>query len=137
MRNWDKADWKKLRRLLGYLKLTIKLPLILCADGVNVIKWWLDVSYATHDNMQGTHWRNYVNGENRRGSIIIISKKQKLNTKSLTEEELIGADNAMPHMLWTMYFMDAQGYGIENNISYQDNMNKILLPKNMKHINVC
>ena len=26
-------DWKKLRRLLGYLKIIIKLPMILRADG--------------------------------------------------------------------------------------------------------
>ena len=38
------------------------------------------------------------------GSIISISKKQKLNTKIPTESELIKADNAMPQMIWTRYF---------------------------------
>ena len=52
VRKPDKDDWKKRRRLLGYLKRTIKFPLILCADGVNVIKWWVDESYAAHDGMQ-------------------------------------------------------------------------------------
>ena len=42
VRNPEKDNWKKLRRLLGYLKLRIKLPLILRADGVKVIKWWVD-----------------------------------------------------------------------------------------------
>ena len=49
----DEEDWKKMRRLLGYLKQTIKLPLILRAEGVNVPKWWVDTSYAAHDNMGG------------------------------------------------------------------------------------
>ena len=53
VRNPEKDKWKKLRRLLGYLKQTIKLPLILQADGVNVIKWWVDASYAAHENMEG------------------------------------------------------------------------------------
>ena len=53
-------------------------------------------------------------------------------TKSSTEAELIGADNAMPHMLWTRYFLEAQGYGIDENILYQDNMSAILLEKNGK-----
>ena len=47
----DEDDWKKLRRLLGYLKRTIKLPLILQAEGVNVLKWWVDASYVAHDDM--------------------------------------------------------------------------------------
>ena len=40
-------------------------------------------------------------------SIISISKKQNLNPKSLTEAELIGADDAIPHRLWTRYFLEA------------------------------
>ena len=39
VRKPDENNRKKLRRLLGYLKRTIKFPLILRADGVNVIKW--------------------------------------------------------------------------------------------------
>ena len=38
----DKDDWKKLRRLLRYLKLTIKLPPIRRANGADVLKWWVD-----------------------------------------------------------------------------------------------
>ena len=38
VRKPDKDYWKKLRRLLGYLKRTIKLSLILRAEGVNVLK---------------------------------------------------------------------------------------------------
>ena len=83
-------------------------------------------------------------GKDGRESIISISKKQKLNTKSSTEAELIGADNAMPQMLWTRYFLEEQGYEINNNILYQDNMSTILLENNRKksitkttkHINV-
>ena len=48
----------------------------------------------------------------------------------MTEEELIGADNAMPQMMWNRYFLEAQGYGIDENILYQDNMSAILLEKN-------
>ena len=71
-------------------------------------------------------------GKDRRGSIINISKKQKLNTNSSKEAELIGADNAMPQMLWTGYFLEAQGYGIDKNILYQDNMSAMLLENNGK-----
>ena len=53
VRKPDEEDWKKLRRLIDYLKRTIKLPLILRADGVNVLKWWVDASYVAHDDMRG------------------------------------------------------------------------------------
>ena len=47
-------------------------------------------------------------------------------------------------MLWTKYFLEAQGYGIDENIMYQDNLSVMLLEKNgkksstknTKHINV-
>ena len=71
-------------------------------------------------------------GKDGRGSIIILLKKQKLNTKSLKEVELIGADNAMPQMLWTRYFLEAQVYGIDENILYQENMRAMLLEKSRK-----
>ena len=64
-----------------------------------------------------------------RGSIISISKKQKLNTKSLTDTELIGADVTMPQILWARYFLESQRYGIDENILYQENMNAMLLKK--------
>ena len=71
-------------------------------------------------------------GKDGRGSIIRISKEKNLNTKSSTEAELIGADDAMPHMLWTRYFLEAQGYGIDENILYQDNMSAMPLENNGK-----
>ena len=144
VRKPDEDNWNKLRILLEYLKRTIKLPLILQADRVNVLKWWVDASYAAHDDMRGNTGGTIPMGKDRHGSVISISKKQKLNKNILTEAELIWADNAMPHMLWTRCFLKAQGYGIDNNIFYQDNMSEMLLEKkgkksstkNTKHINV-
>ena len=118
VRKPDKGDWKKLRRLLGYLKWTIKLPLILQSDGVNMLKWWVDTSYAAHEDKQGHTRGNMSMVKDGRGSLISISKKQNLNIKCSTEAELIGADNTMPQMLWTRYFLETQGYGIDKNILY-------------------
>ena len=132
LRNPDKDYRKKLRRLLVYLNITIKLPLILRAARVNVIKWWVDALYEAHDNMRGHTGGTVLMGKDGHGSIINISKKQKINTKSLTEEKIIGVDNTMPHMLWTRYFLEAQEYGIDNNILYQDNMSAMLLENNGK-----
>jgi hypothetical protein len=79
-----------------------------------------------------------------RGSVIGMSKKQKLNTKSSTKCELVGVDDASPQMLWTRYFVEGQGYGVKASILNQDNLSAILLEKNgrassskrINHINV-
>ena len=45
VRKPDENDWNKVRRLLKYLKIIIKLPLIMLSEGVTVLKWWVDASY--------------------------------------------------------------------------------------------
>ena len=58
------------------------------------------------------------------------STRQKLNTKSSTEAELVGVNDVMPQVLWTRYFMKAQDYKVHGNILYQDNQGTILLANN-------
>jgi hypothetical protein len=51
-----------------------------------------------------------------RGFPISVSTKQKLNTKSLTEIELVSVGNMMPIILWTRYFLLSQGYRVIKNL---------------------
>ena len=51
------------------------------------------------------------------GAMQVVSKKQKLNSRSSTEAELIGADDAATMILWTKLFMEEQGYPLRR-ISY-------------------
>ena len=79
-----------------------------------------------------------------KGSIITGSTKQKINTKSSTETELVAADDFMPMIRWTNYFLHAQGYDCSDTVLYQDNQSTILLEKNgrmsssrsTKHLNI-
>ena len=66
-----------------------------------------------------------------RGMIYGTSVRQKINTKSSTEGELVGVNDVMPQILWTRYFiMEAQGYNIKDTVVYQDNQSAILLENN-------
>jgi hypothetical protein len=75
---------------------------------------------------------------------ITASTKQKLNTRSSTESELVGVDDMMPIIIWTRYFLLSQGYGIIENLLLQDNRSFILLKQNeralsskrTRHINI-
>ena len=126
---------------MKYLRGTRTLPLILSAEGSGILKWWVDASFAVHPNMRGHSGGGLSLG---RGFPIVSSTKQKLNTRSSTETEIVGADDFMPAICWTRYFMEAQGYQVEDNILFQDNKSAILLEKNgkassskrTKHINI-
>jgi hypothetical protein len=120
-------DYKKLRRVVRYLRDTKKLALTLEADDLRMIKWWIDASFAVHKDM-----RSHTGGTMSlgKGSVYSTSVRQKLTTKSSTEAELVGVDDVMPMVLWTRQFMEGQGYKIKDNVVYQDNQSAMLLEKN-------
>ena len=78
------------------------------------------------------------------GAITSLSRKQKLNTRSSTEAELVAVDDCMSQVLWTKYFLEAQGYPTQAHIVLQDNESAIRLEKNghksmgqrSRHINI-
>ena len=123
----DRDDYKKLGRAIEYLRKTITLPLTLEADDLQLIHWWIDGAFATHRDM-----RSHTGGAMSLGKGIIYgtSTRQKLNTRSSTEAELVAVDDCMSQILWTRYFLDAQGYNINDCIVYQDNKRAILLEQN-------
>jgi hypothetical protein len=67
-----------------------------------------------------------------KGSTSSYSRKIKLNMRSSTEIELVAADMYMPEMLWSLNFIQAQGYKAECMGLYQDNISSQLLIKNGK-----
>ena len=66
------------------------------------------------------------------GAVMSGSSKQKLNTRSSCEAELVGADDFATKILWTKKFMEAQGYEIKENVLYQDNQSTMKLLENGK-----
>ena len=80
-----------------------------------------------------------------KGEVYYASSKQELYTKSSTEVELVGVDDLMPQILWTRYFLEAQGFKVLYNIIYQDNQRSMKLEKHgrassgnrTRRINIC
>jgi len=52
-----------------------------------------------------------------KGVVYGTSTMQKLTSKSSTEAELIGATDVMPQIIWTRYFLEAQGYEVKETLS--------------------
>jgi hypothetical protein len=129
VKNPNEHEWNKLVRLMKYLNGTQGDKLILSADNLHVIKWYVDAAFAVHPDFKSHTGGGMTFGK---GFIGCRSQKQKLNTRSSTEAELVGADDLAGPILWTKLFMEAQGYEVERNILYQDNKSAILLETNGK-----
>ena len=125
----DEDDWGKLKRVLKYLNGTKYLKLKLSVENLGVLKWYVDGSHNVHNDMRGHGGAVFTMGK---GATSSYSRKLKSNTISSTETELITADIFMPEMLWSLHFIQAQGYEVECVGLYQDNISTQLLIKNGK-----
>lgn len=105
------------------------------------MRTWIDAAYAVHPDMR-SHTGGVISFG--RGGLACKSSKQKLNTKSSTEAEFVGASDYLPNTIWAKMFMEAQGHKITENVLEQDNQSAIRLEKNgrssagqkSRHINI-
>ena len=120
-------DWGKLKRVLKFLKKTKSDRRIMGGDDILKLETWVDASYAIHDNMRG-----HTGGAMSFGWGVVHEKaaKQKLNTKSSTESEVVGVSEYVPHKIQMINFIDAQGYKLKKCVLYQDNQSSIKMEKN-------
>jgi hypothetical protein len=124
----DEGDWGKLKQVLKYLNGTKYLKLSLTVENLGLLKWYVDGSHSVHwDHCKGHRGAMFTMGK---GATSSYSGKVKLNTRSLTETELVTAAMFVPEMLWSLYFIQAQGYGAECVGLYHDNISAQLLMKN-------
>lgn len=120
-------DWEKLRRILKYLVGTVELVRVIGSDNMAELRTWVDASYAVHPDMR-SHTGGVVSLGT--GAVMCKSTKQKLNTKSSTEAEVVAASDYLPSTIWAKMFLEAQGHNLENNIFYQDNESAMKLESN-------
>ena len=113
---------------MRYLNGTRSDKLTLAADDLHVIKHYVDASFAVHPDFRSHTGKGSTMGT---GCFDGMSSKQKINTRSSTTAELVGADDASTMMLWTGLFMEAQGYKM-STILKQDNKSTIQLENNGK-----
>jgi len=92
-------------------------------------KCWVDSSYAVHPDMRSHSGIFMTLGQ---GTVYSVSSKQKLNTKSSTEAELVAVDNSMGQILWSRHFLMVQGEHVPTTTIYQDNKSTIPLAEHRK-----
>ena len=52
------------------------------------------------------------------GKSVNVSRKHKLNVGKPTKHELVSIAYVLGVMMWCKYFMEAQGYTVDNNLLY-------------------
>ena len=106
-------DWNKLKRCITWVGQTDSDVRLIRASTLEELYIWIDVAFAVHPNGR-SHTRGGISlGV---GMIYCRSGKQKLNTKSSTELELVGTSEYLPYNILFMYFFKAQGYPIKKDI---------------------
>ena len=139
VKNPTEEDYKKLGWLIRYVGETIHVPLILEVNDSKTLIWNVDASYAVNNDMKSHTGISLSLGC---GTLLSMSCKQKLVTKSLMEATLGGVDDAMTFMMWVKYFFQEQTKDLpdtsklkdigNNNIIEQDNTST----KQTRHINI-
>ena len=96
VRETYQSDWLKMVHLSKYFRGTKDLPLIPSIDNSGMLKWYIVGSYVEHPNIRGHTGGGLEMG---RGFPILVSIKQKINTRSSTKSEIFGVDQLMPLVL--------------------------------------
>ena len=125
----DEDDYKKLARAIKYVRRTKFLRLKVEAHRLDKNHWFIDGAFAVHPDMK-SHTGAYMTFG--KGMVNGTSSAQKINTTSSTEAEVVAVHDNMPAILWTRYFMEAQGYPMKPSVVHQDNQSAILLGTNGK-----
>eukprot|EP00978_Attheya_sp_CCMP212_P001665 scaffold3444_cov50-Attheya_sp.AAC.1 len=124
----NKSDWNKLVRLMDFLKATQDEVATLEADDTQMMQWHIDAAFAVHGDFKSHTGATLTLGK---GTMTSISCKQKINTRSSTESELVGLDDVIAKMLWTKLMIEAQGFKVKN-IAHRDNTSSMKLEANGK-----
>ena len=83
----DKDDWKKLMRLIAYIKGAKNTVRIIGARNLEKTFTWIDAAYTVNPDMKSQTGCTMSMGV---GVLHAKSCKQKLNGKSSTEAKLVG-----------------------------------------------
>ena len=127
LHNPDEDDYKTLTQMIQYLRGMKDLIHTLQANDDGIVRWWIDASYAVHDDMKGHTGAALSLGK---GGIYSGSWKQRLVARSSTESELVGVYDVLPQILWTKLFLEEQGWLDSATVIYQDHTSSILLERN-------
>ena len=129
-KNPTTSDLAAVDKILSYLVGTKDLKLKLGSDQGVVLYATVDSSYASHKDSKSHSGMTLHIGLDS-GSIMSVSKKQKITADSSTVAEFIAAHLAAKEVLWCRRLLASLGYPqIDPTVLFEDNMSTIAMIKN-------
>ena len=110
VRKSGEGEWRKLIRLMNYLKKNVYDVSIIGENIVEEVFTWVDAEYAFHDDMKSQTEGTIPFGH---GTVHCRPSKKILKTKSSTEAEIVGTSDYFPFNVWMVIFMGAQVYAVK------------------------
>ena len=105
--NSVKNYWRKLSPVLVWINNTIDDKTSIGTSSLIHIYMCIDEAYAVHPHIRIST-----------GGAMCKFSKQKLNSISLAEAELVVMSEYLPLFIWLMVFLEEQVYAIEDNMIY-------------------
>jgi hypothetical protein len=125
-------DWDKCQRVLKYVNGTKSLGIRLKGTTTMQVKASIDASHGVHEDGRG---HSGLHATLEIGPIAVKSTKQKGNTKSSMESEVVGVSDGISPSIGAANFIEEQGYDRQPVILYQDNQAAIKLMTKGKSTN--
>ena len=91
--------------MLKFLNGTVGDKLTLGAESLDQLLKFDDVSFAVHSDMRSHSGKAASFG---RGVFMPMSRKQRINTGSSTEGEIVGVSDYAPNTIWLLKFLSAR-----------------------------
>ena len=96
-----------------------------------MVKWYVGASFAVQPDFKSLTGAIMTTGQRVMQSVY---RKHKLNPKIIIEVGLVAVDDTSAYILWTVLFIEWQGYNIDKNIFHHDNKSTILMEVNGKRV---
>ena len=110
-----------------FLNTTKKDVLTLRSNKSHKVEFYVDAAYAVHPDMKSQTGIVMTMGK---GALLSACIRQRMNSRSSTEAECIGVDDAISLIIWSLRFLKAQGYKVKEYVVYQVNESAIKLQCN-------
>ena len=124
VKNRTTGDFKKLERVMGFIKLTKKRKRFIDNSAFDRVSLYIDAAFGCYSDGKGQAGccamlnKTLVNE---------IKKKLKMVTKDSTDSELVALSDHVHEAMVMTEFLEAQGMKLKTPVIYQDNASTITL----------
>jgi len=124
VKNPTMQDENKLKRIMGYLKMTLTEPRRINSRPFKRIEAYIDTAHACHEDGHGQSGGVIIVGDTM---VEGITRKQKCAVRDSTEAELEALEALLLDVEWHDERFRGHGYKLEKPMIYQDNTSTIIL----------